>query len=890
MATLRGLVSLCLFLLLSSEADSFRHLPPPTKSVARLSHPARLADFRQQHRKQSSPRSSLTRLEARFSPSATLANSDLRVGTNIGSGSYGTVYTVHVSRPPTRGEKSDRTQGSEEECVGKRGWSLADIQKILPEKSLEDQKEKHKRCQYYWKVEKHCFECLPPHPSIPPFQGTLKDDDGSEWLVFKKISATSEERAAPTMQDLFELDLEDHQEEPEHRLLNLSKALGVSPAGPGDTEYLALATDRVIEQTLEALTHIHKEEIVHRDLKPGNLLVANGKVCLIDFGSAASLKTAGIMKANIGISDFVAISPVYAAPELFLNPSLPRSAVNFDCFSAALIFCQIIFQYLDERTDAGFFQQLAAADYSLDTWLQTELSEDVRSAGLEQGLAVLAQRPGLWSLLQGMLQKDPRDRTSSKVTLQKWRELVQQAETGSSAGAHATMDGDFLAEVLESLDLCFISDTDDDGAFPIVRPLHYVATFRRSQPLGLMLAESDADPTETMTENDLQMWQSIQEEDLSGRVYVQGVVPGSQADELGIFEVGDCLQGVGELPVAEGGFERALELLKDQPARSKFITLHLDRRSTSPDESSSGLPLSNVRSVSIIRDQGAWSNRGRRSSQEDRFVLHEIHDTQERSILLAGVFDGHLGTAASEHCHDRLPLRLTELIVEENSRILSLDAMVKQAWDDICREYRSLCSVGGDCVAQYDPREGRLDAYTGGEDAVAGTTASFIAFEQSQGILSVLNCGDSRCLLIDQLGKVVFRTKDHSPEYEIERFSQGIRDGLPYNPPECSFSKWKVVVGDYNYAVSRSLEGPFATSKGVISTPDVSLREIAPGTIAVIASDGLWEVMDVNEVAKILHKVRKTNMGAGDASKTLCSMALEKGSSDNVSAVVVYVE
>jgi serine/threonine protein phosphatase PrpC len=76
----------------------------------------------------------------------------------------------------------------------------------------------------------------------------------------------------------------------------------------------------------------------------------------------------------------------------------------------------------------------------------------------------------------------------------------------------------------------------------------------------------------------------------------------------------------------------------------------------------------------------------------------------------------------------------------------------------------------------------------------------------------------------------------------------------------------------------------------VISNPDVALRDIAPGTTAVIASDGLWEVMDVNEVAKILHKVRKANMGAGDASKTLCSMALEKGSSDNVSAVVVYVD
>jgi len=39
-------------------------------------------------------------------------------------------------------------------------------------------------------------------------------------------------------------------------------------------------------------------------------------------------------------------------------------------------------------------------------------------------------------------------------------------------------------------------------------------------------------------------------------------VPASQAEEMGIFAVGDRLQGVGELPLAAGGFEKAVEMVR----------------------------------------------------------------------------------------------------------------------------------------------------------------------------------------------------------------------------------------------------------------------------------------------------------------------------------------
>jgi serine/threonine protein phosphatase PrpC len=153
-----------------------------------------------------------------------------------------------------------------------------------------------------------------------------------------------------------------------------------------------------------------------------------------------------------------------------------------------------------------------------------------------------------------------------------------------------------------------------------------------------------------------------------------------------------------------------------------------------------------------------------------------------------------------------------------------------------------------------------------------------------------LNCGDSRCVIVETDGSVRFATQDHKPQSEERRLQQGIEKGLDYSLPQCRLSRWWIKVGDYEYSVARSLEGPFATSKGIISEPDVNTISAQPGEILVSASDGLWDVMDSSEVAMDLQKIRqRQGLAARDAARALCSMAIQKGSSDNVSAVVVYL-
>jgi serine/threonine protein phosphatase PrpC len=250
---------------------------------------------------------------------------------------------------------------------------------------------------------------------------------------------------------------------------------------------------------------------------------------------------------------------------------------------------------------------------------------------------------------------------------------------------------------------------------------------------------------------------------------------------------------------------------------------------------------------------------------------------------LAGVFDGHGGTAASYAASQMIPYLMSETLrrngdEEPPDARLALEA----AWETACDTYRHGC-LDENCIADYDPYEGTLEANTGSSDLVAGTTASLVAIQD--GTMVVLNCGDSRSLLFGADGKVSFATRDHSPDAEIKRLSCD----PAYSTPKCSLSRWYLSVGDYQYAVARSLEGPFATSKGIVSDPDVTSIPITTEGILIVASDGLFEVMDNEEVGRDVTQFRAEGNSAGDAAKKLCSLAVEKGTSDNVSVVVVYL-
>jgi len=279
-----------------------------------------------------------------------------------------------------------------------------------------------------------------------------------------------------------------------------------------------------------------------------------------------------------------------------------RAPYGFDVFSAALIVCQLLFNVLDERMDAGFHQQLEDANWDLDTWLSRELGSKVRPAGLEEALEYLAERPGLWRLLGDMLRKNPELRVSSQDALRRWEFLKTTKAT----------DGPFFESVIEMMEECEVQVPPT-----VQRPLHFVATFRRHVPLGLILSEADPMCTDTK-------WVEATANAAPGDVFVQRILPDSQAGQMGIFEVGDRLQGVGELPLNGKGFQRVLEMLDQQPKSAKYVSLHFDRQAARRSVSSSSSRSTFGGAEVKVVEQGAWSAKGRRKAQEDRFGTSEI--------------------------------------------------------------------------------------------------------------------------------------------------------------------------------------------------------------------------------------------------------------------------
>jgi len=92
---------------------------------------------------------------------------------------------------------------------------------------------------------------------------------------------------------------------------------------------------------------------------------------------------------------------------------------------------------------------------------------------------------------------------------------------------------------------------------------------------------------------------------------------------------------------------------------------------------------------------------------------------------------------------------------------------------------------------------------------------------------------------------------------------------------------WRVQ-GDL--AVSRAFGDCHLKRFGVSAEPEISLIEIGPlDAFLVLASDGLWDVVAEAQCAKTVLRAQDTVSAAA----ALCDLASDRGSMDNITALVV---
>lgn len=176
-------------------------------------------------------------------------------------------------------------------------------------------------------------------------------------------------------------------------------------------------------------------------------------------------------------------------------------------------------------------------------------------------------------------------------------------------------------------------------------------------------------------------------------------------------------------------------------------------------------------------------------------------------------------------------------------------------------------------------------------EANCGSTATVALLHETQGerTLYVANVGDSRAILIGG-SSVAQLTIDHIATNPNEIARVESEGGAIFRR-----RVWGAL------SVTRSMGDHDFKTGGVSCAPDIFAGKVAGANALVIASDGLWDVMDGEDVKKVLEDSISNAMEVTPepkclatslqrtAAQDLVDCAKEKGSCDNICVVVVFL-
>ncbi|QLG71871.1 hypothetical protein HG535_0C02210 [Zygotorulaspora mrakii] len=224
------------------------------------------------------------------------------------------------------------------------------------------------------------------------------------------------------------------------------------------------------------------------------------------------------------------------------------------------------------------------------------------------------------------------------------------------------------------------------------------------------------------------------------------------------------------------------------------------------------------------------------------------------------IFDGHAGSQASKWCGSHLHRVVEELLLEDETD--DVRNVMNRSFLRVDQEINSELPGNSGCTAAVCMLRWELP------DGVPEQSPELNEHKRK---LYTANVGDSRIVLFRN-GQSIRLTYDHkaSDILEMQRVEQA--GGL--------IMKSRV---NGMLAVTRSLGDKFFDGL-VVGNPFTTSVEITnEDKFLIIACDGLWDVIDDQEACEIIKDIKEPN----EAAKTLVRYALENGTTDNVTAMVV---
>lgn len=242
--------------------------------------------------------------------------------------------------------------------------------------------------------------------------------------------------------------------------------------------------------------------------------------------------------------------------------------------------------------------------------------------------------------------------------------------------------------------------------------------------------------------------------------------------------------------------------------------------------------------------------RGKRSNMEDfHHAQFKTEPTTGQVVGLFGVFDGHGGPNAADYVRSNL---FTNLLAHAKFSTDIASALV-ESFEHTDTQYL----------------EQQSDNASSADDGCTAVTAVVVGDR-----VLVANVGDSRAVLA-RGGKALPMSIDHKPNSREERSRIEDAGGVVVWA-----GTWRV--GGV-LAVSRAF-GDRPLKRYVIPTPDVRDEQLTrDDDCLILASDGLWDVVSNQDAVALVAAVPD----AARAAHRLVEEAFQRGSSDNISCVVL---
>ena len=256
------------------------------------------------------------------------------------------------------------------------------------------------------------------------------------------------------------------------------------------------------------------------------------------------------------------------------------------------------------------------------------------------------------------------------------------------------------------------------------------------------------------------------------------------------------------------------------------------------------------------------SVKGRRETNEDRHnVILNINedDSNLNSINLFGIYDGHGGSWVSKYLEANIPNYY----------------MNKKFLPPFNQEFHTKVFL----LIQSELLKNHL-GYSNGSTCLL----NLMYKDKSDNSINmnIVNLGDSRMTIVNSKGISKSITKDHKPDDSVEKSRLTKMGGEIYKDSEGVYR-----IGDLS--LSRAF-GDGDNAPYISQKPDVFEIKITSETkYIVMACDGLWDIIESEDLGKVIKTILKKNNNPDNLAVELANWALDKGSTDNVSVIVIEV-